>query len=978
MLYYRLCRGLVTKGKLIPVGINPFENINDQDRDHDYYISIYNYNTDHKKVFDVNGSIAGIKDGVVTNKLLWDFDSEDNIDLALSDTKEIIKRLEKLGIEQEYIDLYFSGKKGTHVVVNLEQEISVEQFTSFTHRLAIGLKTFDDGVCNPSRVVRLPYTRHKETGLYKIPITIQQLNELSVDEIKELAKIKPDVMEDLPKIKFQVPFVEKEKKTSTSKKQSENVQVSPLNFDNKPKWISHFKYALLNGYFPAGIRKYALNILAATLKRQGFDHEQTLGLLHSAAEKQAVIHNMDKKDDYEIENAAKTVFTDKWNGGTYSEDNFPQKLKDYLISIGVPDKENADIEDQEIEFVSSGFNLFQEYAENIDKYTMKFGIPELDTKLKVRKGHLIGLIAPPGVGKCLAFDTEVLMSNGNIKKVQDIKVGDKVMGDDSTPRTVQSLARGRETMYKIHTDDGSYTVNESHILSLKTTQNIHGLDKGSVINISVKEYLGMSDHFKRRTMGYRNSIEFNKQEIPFDPYLIGLWLGDGTRSKPEISNPEPKIKSYIENFAKDNGFKITTYENDRCPRYNIVTERGQENSFWSYLKETFNSGEKFIPQEYKINSKEHRLKLLAGILDTDGHRHLDKDSYEVTFKDKKLSEDLRFLCRSLGFKATLKETKKSCEEFTGTYYRLYITGDLTEVPFLLEKRKQVGHNKQRNPQWYRIKVEKLEEDNYYGFELDGNRLFVLGDLSVTHNTSMAISILNNMSKAGTHCFFGSYDMYKNNVYQKLIQRHMDISEDELFQYFVDRDEEKIEKMRETLISNYENVSFCFRVGQSIQDLKTSIKFQEKITGKPVELVVVDYLELILTHASDPTAASAEAAQGLREISNEGRVVLMLLQPNKMSSKPNEPLLSYNAAKGSSAIAQAATAILTAHRPGLSSRNPESDKYFSIDCVKNRNGALFNLDFGWKGSTQTIYTLDEIERQELTELREFISDQNEDI
>ena len=170
-------------------------------------------------------------------------------------------------------------------------------------------------------------------------------------------------------------------------------------------------------------------------------------------------------------------------------------------------------------------------------------------------------------------------------------------------------------------------------------------------------------------------------------------------------------------------------------------------------------------------------------------------------------------------------------------------------------------------------------------------------------------------------------MFKNNVYQKLIQRHSGFTEDEMFNAFKNKDEEQIEKFRKILLKNYENVSFCFKVGQSIHDLKRSIQLQEEKTGKSVELVVVDYIELILTDKSDATAASAEAAQGLREIANEGRVVFVLLQPNKMSSKPNEPLKSYNAAKGSSSIAQAVTAMLTAHRPGLDSRNPENDKYF---------------------------------------------------
>lgn len=83
--------------------------------------------------------------------------------------------------------------------------------------------------------------------------------------------------------------------------------------------------------------------------------------------------------------------------------------------------------------------------------------------------NAIGLWGCKGVGKCLAKDTLVLMYDGTTKKVQDIQTNETIMGDDMTPRRVLSLANGVEEMFEIqhprHND--SYTVNKSHILSLK-------------------------------------------------------------------------------------------------------------------------------------------------------------------------------------------------------------------------------------------------------------------------------------------------------------------------------------------------------------------------------------------------------------------------------------------------------------------------------------------------------------------------------
>ena len=119
---------------------------------------------------------------------------------------------------------------------------------------------------------------------------------------------------------------------------------------------------------------------------------------------------------------------------------------------------------------------------------------------------------PTGVGKCLAKGTKILMYDGTFKNVEDIIVGDVIMGDDSTPRRILSLARGSEMMYDvIPTKGDKYTVNESHILSLKIT-NI-GKDRltilgekyhsGDIVDISVLDYLTVSKTAKHVLKGFR-------------------------------------------------------------------------------------------------------------------------------------------------------------------------------------------------------------------------------------------------------------------------------------------------------------------------------------------------------------------------------------------------------------------------------------------------------------------------------------------
>lgn len=237
-------------------------------------------------------------------------------------------------------------------------------------------------------------------------------------------------------------------------------------------------------------------------------------------------------------------------------------------------------------------------------------------------------------------------------------------------------------------------------------------------------------------------------------------------------------------------------------------------------------------------------------------------------------------------------------------------------------------------------------------------------------TSLGVTIHNNTSKLDIASMFFSFDMSKYDVFQKLIQRHTRMDRDKLYEVYKTGSADQQKKIAETVSDEYKNVRFVFKTGQSIEEMKQTIINTEKKLGIEFRLIVVDYLELVQSKYSDPTQSSAEVIQGLREIAiNMNKAVVVFLQPNKMSSTIDEPLLSYNAAKGSSAIAQACTAILTIHRPGYSSRTPETDKFFSIDCVKNRSGRLFSADLHWDGLTGNIRELEDIERMELKELRD---------
>ncbi len=301
------------------------------------------------------------------------------------------------------------------------------------------------------------------------------------------------------------------------------------------------------------------------------------------------------------------------------------------------------------------------------------------------------LEVPCGRGKCLAKNTPILMYNGTIKMVQDVKLGDLLMGDDGRARHVLTLARGREKMYKVQEImqnqnlgflGSHYVVNKSHILSLKNVKTMETVD------MPLEQYLALDEEEKLHYYGYRVPVDFERELImeDTDPYILG---------------------------------KLST-------KYRVG-----------------------IDHKYKCSYADFRLEILAGIIDLTGKANnqcgyticLDQEVHEIDY-----TNDILFLARSLGFQVEVENVSNVYDEIevhvhiTSSIYR-----HIDEITTRHVKSKKIA-GWPRSPLIYPILVQEMLEDEYYGFEIDGNRRFVLGDFTVTHNTVMALKIISLLQK----------------------------------------------------------------------------------------------------------------------------------------------------------------------------------------------------------------------------------------
>ena len=291
------------------------------------------------------------------------------------------------------------------------------------------------------------------------------------------------------------------------------------------------------------------------------------------------------------------------------------------------------------------------------------------------KGVKIVVIGKPG---CFAKGTPILMYNGSIKSVENIVVGDVLMGDDHTPRTVQELYHDMDQMYEIKPErDTSYVVNRLHDLVL--------LDGNETIEISVEEYLN-------REASWKGGVKCITSEA------IRSW-----------TNPDVNINYFnLGSMLGELYLETNTYK-----RLMIVNKYNMTHLLRKYnlINESIN-----VPFEYKTSDYASRKYLLGGLINTlTKLKDIGEKTYRFYFKSQcPLINDIRFIAKSVGH-------------------------DVVES-YDIEREMSTLTVIHRDSPYCDFQVIAKEYGEYFGFRLDGNRRFLLGNFEVVKNTGKSTLI----------------------------------------------------------------------------------------------------------------------------------------------------------------------------------------------------------------------------------------------
>ena len=372
----------------------------------------------------------------------------------------------------------------------------------------------------------------------------------------------------------------------------------------------------------------------------------------------------------------------------------------------------------------------------------------------------VAFINPYEEGWCFAPGTKVITANGTLKNIEDFRFGDEVMTPNGKTQYVTNLFKGVSEMYRIVPSIGSkeQVVTADHLVRYVYRSNDGKeevrYDKAKDLILKFKS----NPYYKQRcNLERADNVANWNSDLILDPYLLGLWLGDGTTGQPEFESMDNEIVAYLHDYAASHDLKMNIRFNRQSKSntyylssvYNKKRGNSNPNALIEQLRALGIYNQKDIPDEYIYTSVENRLKLLAGLIDTDGSVYAGnknrKGYIEFTQCEqrKSLVEKFVFIARSLGFKVSVKRIESTiCRIYNNKnitvsqpYYRVRIFDGSLEIPTLIPRKQFVFERKRcvnKNYTHFDIKYEGVGE--YYGIAVNGKEHeFLLDDFTIVHN-----------------------------------------------------------------------------------------------------------------------------------------------------------------------------------------------------------------------------------------------------
>ena len=361
----------------------------------------------------------------------------------------------------------------------------------------------------------------------------------------------------------------------------------------------------------------------------------------------------------------------------------------------------------------------------------------------------------------------VLMYDGSWKKIEDICIGEYLIGKDGTPKKVKRTFIGEDEIFRIEPKNNRehIHVTKNHVLPIKLSDYSKKYsrakgDKHFIEYKTVEEYINSTKTYKHIANIFFNDkeIEFNNvndmSDIKLTPYFIGLYIGDGSTYSCEVTTNDSECVTEIYNQAKildcvvantkkmhyfiKGVFSFYDKQEKKIKNRNKVFKEFDKLgiTFSSNSRKHISCGDRFIPEKIFTAPVWYRLEVLAGLIDSDGHLS-NGTNYDLTFKSKTLRDDIARLAISLGL--VVSTTTKHNKKYKRDYFRVSVMGDIYKIPVRIKRKQTKQMDFKRDPYRSKFNVIPLGKKPFYGIEVEGSHYITNGGM-ITHNSGKSLIV----------------------------------------------------------------------------------------------------------------------------------------------------------------------------------------------------------------------------------------------
>ena len=376
-----------------------------------------------------------------------------------------------------------------------------------------------------------------------------------------------------------------------------------------------------------------------------------------------------------------------------------------------------------------------------------------------RRFRRVYIEVPRGNGKALALDTLIPTPKGFVR-MGDLKAGDYVYGSDGKPCRIVAATEvmyGRPC-YEVEFNTGEVIVADAEHQWVTDARRDRdrlkgrgGKNAGPKPSIKTTREIAstlMCREDRNHRIPVVPSVEGVQKALPLEPYLLGLWLGDGTTHHTGFTCADMETIERIRSM----GYPVknaSTKSNHYAWRITSGSKGvyAVKDSFYKKLQQIGVLHDKHIPETYMNASESQRLELLQGLMDTDGFISKGQGQCEFVQKRPELARQVYRLIAGLGMRPRLLEKRAILKgRDCGVVYRILFHAYREKPVFKLSRKLERMQNRpeKRGLQDYRqiVRCEPVPSVPVRCIEVDSPDHCYLASEGhiITHNSSLSSGV----------------------------------------------------------------------------------------------------------------------------------------------------------------------------------------------------------------------------------------------